>query len=178
MSSAGKQYADAIFQLARETQQVDSINADLSLLADMWQNRGLRRMLGHPGLPVAGKVDAIRNMMPPETSELTFNLLSLLVSRGREGLLQDIAQEVSEMADAAGGLIHAQVFSAAPQSADALEMVRQRLQTEWGREVRVSGVVDADLLGGMAVKVGDQWIDGSLAAQLDKLRRELAGYRS
>jgi F0F1-type ATP synthase delta subunit len=42
-----------------------------------------------------------------------------------------------------------------------------------GREVRLSREVDSDLIGGLVVRVGDQWIDASVRGRLERLRDQL-----
>ena len=53
--------------------------------------------------------------------------------------------------------------------------LQQALSRQYGREVHVNVVVEPGLLGGMRVEIGEDVIDGTVAARLDDARRRLAG---
>ena len=52
---------------------------------------------------------------------------------------------------------------------------QQALSRQYGREVHAQRGGRPDLLGGMRVEIGDDVIDGTVAARLDDARRRLAG---
>jgi F-type H+-transporting ATPase subunit b len=84
------------------------------------------------------------------------------VSLGRVSLLEDV--------DVRGQ--SAQVTSALPLDHGEQESVRRNISSAIGAgEVAFS--VDSSILGGLVIKVGDRVVDGSVAGQLESLRRSL-----
>jgi F-type H+-transporting ATPase subunit delta len=54
------------------------------------------------------------------------------------------------------------------------ERLRTALTAIYGTGVHLNVVVDPEVVGGMSVQIGDEFIDGSVASQLAALRRRLA----
>ena len=68
----------------------------------------------------------------------------------------------------------ATVTSAIALDAADVEALRERLATMTGKRVELHQEVDADLLGGLSVRIGDRLIDGSVRGRLERLRTELS----
>lgn len=91
----------------------------------------------------------------------------------RWSLLPLIAQHFGALAAEQAHDVAVTIVSAAPlaaaQQADLVASLSIRLTTP----VQVTWEVDADLIGGVVIRRGDQVVDGSVRNQLDRLRREL-----
>ena len=94
--------------------------------------------------------------------------------RGRIEQLPRVAAEFRRLDDQRNNIVHATVTSAAPLEADEVEAIRSRLEGLTGSSVDLETSVDADLLGGVVVRVGDRLIDGSVRGRLERLRNQLA----
>jgi F-type H+-transporting ATPase subunit delta len=68
----------------------------------------------------------------------------------------------------------ATITTAAPLASAQLERLRSKLSQSYGRELMVNQVVDAAVLGGVKVQIGDDIIDGSVLTRLQDLRLQLA----
>ena len=89
-----------------------------------------------------------------------------------------VAVHFDRLLDRSRGIVAATVTSAAPLSPDEARAVGARVQAMTGKQVRLSATVDPDLIGGLIVRVGDQWIDASVRGRLERLRDQLvAGNR-
>jgi F-type H+-transporting ATPase subunit delta len=97
----------------------------------------------------------------------------LLLERRRIVLLPSIARAYRDMADAHLGRVRAQITSAEPLAAAALDRVRRSLEQRTGKQVIVETAVDPDLIGGLVARVGDLVLDGSVRTQLSDLRAKL-----
>ena len=49
------------------------------------------------------------------------------------------------------------------------------LSSRYGRNLTINQVIDASVVGGLKVQIGDDVIDGSIATRLKDLRLQLAG---
>ncbi|MCZ9309052.1 F0F1 ATP synthase subunit delta [Corynebacterium uberis] len=86
----------------------------------------------------------------------------------------DDVDALSERAAAVRGHTVARVTSASALSAQQTEALAQKLGQVYGTEISVHTVIDESLLGGLSVRVGDELIDGSIAAKIARLRADMA----
>lgn len=102
---------------------------------------------------------------------------------------RDLVSQVGEMAGVRGikdaldeiekaGRAHrvdAAVTSALPLTDGEKDVLEGRLRARYGDDLPIVYVVDPGILGGLIVRVGDRYIDGSVATRLGQLRQAIAG---
>jgi F-type H+-transporting ATPase subunit delta len=93
------------------------------------------------------------------------------------GLLPEIIADLARFAEGGPETLVARVTSAAPLTAEEQAAFRQRIAATYGQGVEVEFRVDASLLGGAIVQVGDKIIDGSIAGKLNALHSRLVAAR-
>jgi F-type H+-transporting ATPase subunit delta len=107
-----------------------------------------------------------------------FNLVRLLLQRGRLDLVGPIAGEYHRLLNVRRGIVSAVVTSATPLTADEDAAIRGRVAALTGTTVDVTTAVDPTLIGGLTVRIGDRLIDASVRGRLERLREQLlAGAR-
>lgn len=97
----------------------------------------------------------------------------ILQPRGRR--VRDGVRAAAEIAADQAGSAIAVVTTAAPLDDARLKTLAGVLSERYGRAVAVNRRVDPAILGGMRVEIGDDVIDGSVAARLADVRHQLAG---
>ena len=97
------------------------------------------------------------------------------VREPRARSLELVVGKLAELAAATRGRSVAQVTAAAPLTDEQESRLVQTLSRIFGRAVSVQVELDPDLLGGLVIRVGDEVIDGSVAARLAKARQQLPG---
>jgi F-type H+-transporting ATPase subunit delta len=70
--------------------------------------------------------------------------------------------------------VRAEVTTAVPLSEERAAQLQHRLASATGRAVTMSTRVDASIIGGVITRIGSTVYDGSVAAQLAKVRERLA----
>jgi F-type H+-transporting ATPase subunit delta len=120
------------------------------------------------------KVALVETLLSGKVSEQTVAIVRHLVRqpRGRR-IGPSLAQAAGIVADQANMHV-ATITTAAPLASAQLERLRSRLSQSYGRELMVNQVVDAAVLGGVKVQIGDDIIDGSVLSRLQDLRLPLA----
>lgn len=101
------------------------------------------------------------------------NFLMILAEKRRLGVIGDIAAELQRLADEREGVVRAVAHTAIPLSPAQSAALEKSLSEQLGRRVRVRGVIDPKVMGGVRVKIGDRVIDTSLRTQLDQLRQSI-----
>jgi F-type H+-transporting ATPase subunit delta len=130
----------------------------------------LRRALVHPGLGAEERRRVIAAVAENAgASEPVRRLVDLLAVRDRLSLLTDVAEAYAEAANAAHGVISAEVASAVALA----EPQRTALAGALGEAVELRARVEPELLGGLLVRVGGKTYDGTVRARRAALRRRL-----
>ena len=124
---------------------------------------------------IAAKVKLVDTLLGGKVTPQTLSIVRHLVQlpRGRRigALIRYAASVVADQS----GLAVATVTSARPIAAEQLGRLQAGLSKTYGRELRINAVVDAQVIGGIRVQVGDDVIDGSVSSKLHDLRLQLTG---
>jgi F-type H+-transporting ATPase subunit delta len=101
------------------------------------------------------------------------NYLFVIVDQRRAGMLPEIEQAFSALLDARQGIMQATVTSAADLTAGERAELDAALAKLTGKKVQAQFNTDPALIGGAVVKIGSTIYDGSVRAQLDRLRARM-----
>ena len=113
-TTLGRNYARALFDLARETSSLDAVEQDLhSVCQALHADLDVRAFLANRLIGRAAKKSLFRDFKG-KTDERVLTLLLLLVDRGRTRLLGEIAEEFDRLSRLARGVRKVKVFSAFP----------------------------------------------------------------
>jgi len=175
-SLAGR-YAVALFQLARDAGQIDSVDASVAKLKQaLAESADLRLLTTSPqiGREDAGKaIAAVAGVLGLDT--LTTNFLGVLARNGRLFQLGAAIKAYTAIVANHRGEITATVTSAHPLNDEQIDALKTKLRGRLGREVAVDLHVDPAILGGLIVKTGSQQIDGSIRTKLNTLANAMKG---
>ncbi len=169
---SGKRYAQAIFQLAVQQDQVDQWAGDLDAISQVLQDEEFSAFLGHAQVPLPEKNRSIEAVFP-DINPLVKNLVALLISRGSVRLIRDVHLSYSHLVDEYRGRQRVEVTSAVALDAAEVERISRFVSELITKEVVVSTEVDEAILGGVIIQVGDQLLDGSVRSRLEGLRRQV-----
>lgn len=171
-SGAARRYAQAAFEIALETNQLDKWLSDLENLASALEDVGLAAALENPRIPMSARIGLVQTRLS-DMAPLTLNLAYLLLVRGRLGLAGGIAQEYGILLDANRGIERAEVTTAVSLAESEKAAVSRRLAEILGKDVRLTTKVDPEIIGGLVARIGDKLLDGSTRNKLIALKRNL-----
>lgn len=167
-------YAAAAFELARAEGVLPRVEAELYAIArGLEQAPELRQAFTDPRLPADRKQGILEDLLGGRATEVTVNLIGLIVAQGRGGDLPAIADRLAQRAAAAEGKEVAEVRSAIPLDDDTVRRLAAALERQVGRPVEIKTVVDPSVVGGVVARIGDTVIDGSIRRRLESLRQAL-----
>jgi F-type H+-transporting ATPase subunit delta len=169
---SAKRYAQAVFALALEKDELDRWGEDLRLIRRALEFTEFRAILEHARVSLAEKARVIGEVLK-EVNPLARNLLCILAARGVVELAPEIEEHYQRLLDAHRGRERATVLSAVPLEPKERERLSSLLTDMVRKEVILDARVEPSILGGLVVKVGDKLIDGSTRSKLEELRKRL-----
>ena len=172
---SARRYAEAIFELASQSNTLDNWRADLRTITEFVSDGDVSRLLASSRVPRADKIKLLRAGLEKAVSPLAWNLVQLLEQRGKAPLAPAILDAFQGMVDDSRNVAHAVVTTAVPLADDEKAAIASRLSSITGKQVDVTSVVDEAIIGGMVARIGDQLIDGSTRSRLVALKRRLEG---
>ena len=175
-SLAGR-YASALFDLAREQRQIESVSTSLEALSQaLADSKDMSELVDSPlvSRDAAGKAFAA---IAPQLSldPITANFLGVLARNGRKEQLKTVIRAFRRLASEHRGETTAEVVTAHPLGDDQLASLKQSLRARAGRDVAIDATVNPDILGGIVIKLGSQQIDASIRTKLNRLASAMKG---
>lgn len=154
-------------QAVRDT--LDGVVAVLASAPDALQ------LLANPSVELGDRKQVLTTLLDGCKADKTArHLVLLLLDKGRIAALPAVASEFAALQDQRTGRVDGTVVSASALPAGALERLQLVLKRQLGKEVALTPSVDAALIGGLVVRVGNTVFDASIANQLARLRQQMA----
>lgn len=175
-SLAGR-YALALFELAREEQQIEAVSASLAALRRaLDESDDFRALINSPLLGRDEQARAVGAVIGAlDIDRLTGNFVGVLAQNRRLPQLPNVIRNLNLLAARHRGEISAEVTSARPLDDDQVAAIKQHLRARMGRDIAVDLQVDPAILGGLVVKVGSRMIDSSIRTKLNTLAHAMKG---
>lgn len=170
-------YAKSLIDLAQEQGKLETILGDIQAFKAANENRDMYMMLKSPIINTTKKRNIIKAIFGESFDEMTMGFTDIVLTKGREEFLPEICEEFINQYRGMKNITSATVTSAAPLKEDTLEKIKNKIRSEMGQggSVEIETKVDASLLGGFVIEVGDSLYDASVATRLKKLRKEFTG---
>ena len=171
--TSARRYAEAAFQTGRADGTLDAWERDMRVLGTTMRHPELRRLMQHPAVPYSEKERVLRRVLGRGVAPAAVNLVLLMVRRGRPGAIDRMIARFAELLRRQRGIALAQVRTALPLDEGQRAAVAARLRSLTGAQVEMEETVDPDLIGGVAVRIGDRLYDASVRSRLERLRARL-----
>jgi F-type H+-transporting ATPase subunit delta len=168
-------YAKSLLDLAQEMGTLATIKQDMDLLANtMAGSRDLRLLLRNPIVKHDKKLSILNAIFEGKVSEMLMRFFQILTSKNRESALEHIGTEFLSQYNALMGVQVAEVTSATPLTPATRAEIEQMVKQQTGlTDVSLTEKVDASLIGGFVLRVGDRQVDDSVKGNLRRLRASL-----
>ena len=176
-ASLSGRYATALFELARDSKTIATVEASLDTVRDaLAESADFKALTSSPLIAraaAAKAVAAVAKLLKLDATTTSF--LGVLAENRRLAQLPAIITSFRALAANFRGETTAEVTSAHPLTAAQVTELKQQLRTRIGRDVSVDLSVDPSLLGGLVVKIGSQMIDSSIKTRLNTLAQAMKG---
>jgi len=174
MEELAQVYANALFEVASENGVLDEVREQLGQFADeLGENRDLQVFLFSPYFSSQEKKEGIGKIVEG-ADERFLNFLELLAERHRMPALFRIRRVYDSLWREENRLLPVTVTSAAPLDEGLVQGLGERIEEQTGKKVELTSKVDADVLGGLVLQVGNMVLDASIRNRLEQLRKQVA----
>ncbi len=169
LSTIARPYAEALFAVAKQA-DVSIVQTELNALANVAAHADVQDLVKNPNVARDQVLATVSAAIKGNLTAGTANFLAAVVQNGRTALLPEIAAQFARLKNANEGASDAHITSAFELSAAQLADLTVSLQKKFGLTLKPTVSVDASLIGGVRVNVGDQVLDTSVQAQLERMR--------
>jgi F-type H+-transporting ATPase subunit delta len=167
-------YARALFQAADPKKETGPMRSALATVSRWFKAQPeLSRLFLNPALPYAIKEKGLQKILPPQSPAALESFLKLLIRNKRLYLLHLILARFEHLADAAEGLVRADIRTPQDLPESRRQSVVKALEAALDRRVVGEFNKDESLLGGFVVQFGDKVMDLSILGQLSRLKETL-----
>lgn len=175
LATIARPYAEALFKAATSGAGVDlgSTAAWVDELAAIAANPQMRQLADNPKVTAEQVFTVFTGVARSALPDTAKNFLRTVIDNGRVNALPEVATQFRALVNRRNGSSDAVVHSAFPMDGAALASVSEALEKRFGRKLNLSVQVDESLIGGIRVVVGDEVLDTSVKARLEKMKAAL-----
>ena len=174
LTTVARPYAEAAFRSAVEAKDVAGYAAKLLTMGAAAATREAASVLGNPKVSAKEKAELLFSVAGGSVPEVLKNLANALIESQRATLLPYISEHFERLRRDHDGVVKAVITSAfALSDADKASLI-DGLAKKYGKKVDAEVRVDASLIGGARIQVGDDVIHASVRDTLDKMAIALA----
>ncbi len=166
-----KEYGEALFALALETDNTESFKSALDTVCEIFKNDPeYIEFLACYGILVKERTDALEQVFGKTIPEYVLSFLQILCEQGAIKEFGDCVETYNTLYAE-----HNKTTTAVVTSATELDEVQKanlikKLEKMCSRNVTLDLRIDKTLLGGLVIEIDGKIIDGSLKNQLHKVK--------
>ena len=173
LATIARPYAEALFKASSNGADLNSTVGWVEELAAIAADPQLRQLADNPKVTVEQVLDVITGVARSALPDAARNFLRVIIENGRLDALPEVAVQFRGIVNRLNGSSDAIVYSAFPVEDAALNDISAALQKRFGRKLNLSVKIDASLIGGVRVVVGDEVLDTSVKARLEQMKAAL-----
>jgi F-type H+-transporting ATPase subunit delta len=166
-------FADVVFSARLDAVRAIGGLQQIALLFD--ESVDLRRVWENPAVPADQKRRLLDAIVQREgIDKQVRNLVAVLMDHRRLSYLGRIVEQLEKELDARLGFAEAQISTVRELGDAEKRVLEAQIEKTTGKKVRATYGLDASLLGGAVVRVGSTIYDGSVKAQLEKIKEAIS----
>ena len=170
-----KTYGDALFAVALEENRMDAFfEAAKAILEILRTSEDFKRLMNHPQIIKEDKVKIVEETFGTQIPKEMVGLMTLMALKGRADEMIPVFDYFVDLVKEEKKIGKADVTTAVALSDAQKAKVEQKLlQTTKYKTFEMCYHVDASLIGGMVIRIGDRIVDSSVRTKLDEMKKQL-----
>ncbi|MGV8991972.1 MAG: F0F1 ATP synthase subunit delta [Thiobacillus sp.] len=175
LSTLARPYADAVFRMAQGENDLAGWSSRVATLAMIVSDAQVARLIADPAVSSDRVAGLVIDVAGASLGERGANFVKVLAENGRLTVLPEISVQFESLKANAESTVEATITSAQELSQAQIDELVAGLKARFNRAVTVQVAVDAELIGGAVIAIGDQVIDGSVKGRLQRMSFALQG---
>jgi F-type H+-transporting ATPase subunit delta len=165
-------YAKSLIDLSIELGQLEQVYKDILYLMSVFQSsKELVNFLNNPVITSDQKLQVVKALDSERTGDVTKSFNRLLIKKGRESYLPEIAEAFIEQYKEYKGIYTVTLTTAIPASDDVKNAIINKIKQDGHmKEVELICVVQESIIGGFILEGKGKIIDASVAYDLTKIK--------
>lgn len=170
-----KTYGEALFETALEKEKIDEMYEEALGIEQVFsENPKLVKLFNHPNIIKEEKLQVVEAVFAGRLSQEMMGFLRIVIEKGRQGELDGIFAWFIARLKEHKRIGIAYVTSAVELSGGQKKQVEEKLLATTAYEAfEIHFSVDAELIGGLVIRIGDRVVDSSIKSRLYEMRKEL-----
>ena len=167
-------YAKSILDLAIEQGQLEAVCADMKYIQAVCNaSSEFVNMLRSPIIKADQKNSILSAVLQNKVGVLTNSFIVLLVKKGRESDLHEIANTFIEQYNAMKGIHQVTLTTAVEISADMKNSIEQKVKSDNSfASVELTTKTDESLIGGFVLEFNNNLLDASISRDLKDIKKQ------
>jgi len=172
LATIARPYAEALFKATPEAEQSAWV-AQVATLGQVANDAQLQGFASNPRVTQSQVFDVVTEAAKVALAPVVANFLRTVLENGRLPALPVMAEQFQALVQARQGVSEARIVSAFPVSDSQVADILGPLEKRFGRKLTAKVDVDPELIGGVRVVVGDEVLDTSVKARLERMKSAL-----
>lgn len=170
-----KTYGNALFELAIEENQIETLAEEVKVLQDLLEEHpDFSALMNHPQIQKEEKIQIAENVFSGSVSDTLMGFIRIILQKDRYQEIGEILDFFIEEVKIYRKIGTAYVTSAMPlSSVQKKDLEEKLLETTSFEKMEMHYRVDESLIGGMIIRIGDRVVDNSVKRQLERLTKQM-----
>jgi F-type H+-transporting ATPase subunit delta len=167
-------YAKSLIDLSTEKGQLDAVRADMQYIQALCKSsKELVNVLKSPIIKADQKEKILAAVTVGKVGELTNAFSNLLIKKGRESDLPEIANAFINQYNALKGIHRIKLTTAVAISSELKTSIETKVKSALGfTTIEMETLTNEQLIGGFVLEFDNKQVDASIANDLRELRKE------
>ena len=174
INSTGVHYAQAIFDLAKESKSVIDYYQALVVINDALINdQTVNKTFAHPGITISEKKEILFKSLSNSLDEVLLHFLYVLLDNNRLFELPLVIEAYKQLLDEYENKMEVNVYSKYPLDSSTKEELLHKLEKHYQKTIILNEHIDKSVIGGIKIVSNKEVLDSSVLSTLDNMKNSL-----
>ena len=174
MSVVGDRYAESLFDLAKEENQVTQYLDDIKLVGEVLDSDPqIVQFFNHVLIENDKKIQLLDQSFKGNVDQYVLNFLKLLVQSRRIRYIDDIVKSYINLSNQYLGIEEGMIYTPYELTDQQIQDIEKAISQKENKKVTLKVSIDPSLLGGIKVQIANSIYDGTIKNKVQMLKKEL-----